>query len=355
MAVMAPALTPYLTSDADFWGDLALKVLVNVSPSVQWANKMADPFLGLPFGAYIHGGRPRRQRRLTMTAKSDDSLWSRLHLFSAEDIAGETYEQSQSSFLSKLPLDVRMIIYEMVLGNMTFHVSAGDNHSRIHHFVCRVPDRIAQSQAHGQCHDLTSKRPTSAPREANPHATGLLPLLVTCRKVYSEAINILYSANRFEFTQIHTAFRFLTRMVPQPRLPVIRHFILKMAVPRHPDLNSRTKRDWRDLFKLFSSEMPGLQSLHLTLMMLENVKQTIRETADADGTTWIKPMMSMAVEGYEKRGCRTQLVIDGTSHDLISIYRSTPVGHAEIFPEMRLDGACITLHQRIRISLGGEG
>ena len=351
---MTASLSTFLTVDTGFWGDLALKVLVNVSPSVQWANKVAEPWLGLPFGVYLHSGRPRRQRRLTVVS-ADASVWNKLPLFAAPEpeLEQRRYEQAGSAFLSKLPLDVRMIVYDMVLGGKTFHVSAGDNHSRIYHYICEVPDRITKSQIHGQCYQLTVKRPSSAPREDYSQASGLLPLVSTCRKVYSEAIGVLYGANKFEFTQIHTAFRFLTRMVPQPRLPAIRHFVLKMAVPRHPDLNSRTKRDWQDLFRLFSQEMSGLQSLHLTLGLLESVKQQIRDTPDTEGISWIKPMMRMAVDGYASRRCKTQLVIDGVTHDLVQIYRTTPVGHTDIFPEMRMDGACTTLHQRIRVSLGG--
>lgn len=349
------SLNSFLTTDTGFWGDLALKVLVNVSPSVQWANKVAEPWLGLPYGVYLHGGRPRRQRALTMQPDpAGDSIWNRLQMLAAPAPEQTCHDQPDCGLLTKLPLDVRMIIYELVLGGSTFHVSAGDNHSRIYHFICQVPGQITLSQVHGQCHQLTTKRPSSAPRIHYTQATGLLPLLVTCRQIYSEAINTLYSSNRFEFTQIHTIFRFLARMIPQPRLPAIRHLVIKMAVPRHPNLNSRTKRDWIDLFKLFSEEMSGLQSLHLTLGMLESVKQTIRDTADPDGALWIKPMMEMAVDAYTRRGCQMQLVIDGFSHDLMQIYKATPVGHTEIFPEMRMDGACTTLHQRIRISLGGQ-
>lgn len=350
------SLHAFLTTDAGFWGDLALKVLVNASPSVQWANKVAEPWLGLPYGVYLHGGRPRRQRTLTLAPPSaNDSYWNRLQSLVVAPSDESRHDQPDCGFLSKLPLDVRMLIYELVVGGSTIHVSAGDNHSRIYHFICQVPDRITQSQIHGQCHQLTTKRPSSAPREHYAQATGFLPLLVTCRQIYSEAVHVLYSSNRFEFTQIHTAFRFLTRMIPQPRLPAIRHLVLKMALPRHPHLNSRTKRDWEDLFKLFSSEMRGLQSLHLTLGMLENVKQTIRDTPDSEGALWIKPVMEMAVDAYARRGCKLQLVIDGVAHDLIPIFIATPVGHTDVFPEMRMDGACTTLHQRIRVSLGGQG
>lgn len=357
LSMAVASLNPFLTTDTGFWGDLALKVLVNVSPSVQWANKVAEPWLGLPYGVYLHSGRPRRQRTLTMASAPsvDDSIWQRFQALAALGTEPRCEQQPDCGFLSKLPLDVRMIIYDLVLGGSTLHVSAGDNHSRIYHFICLVPDRITQSQIHGQCHQLSIHRPSSAPRENFPHPTGFLPLLVTCRQIYSEAINTLYSSNRFEFTQIHTAFRFLTRMIPQPRLPAIRHLVLKMAVPRHPHLNSRTKRDWDDLFKLFSNEMSGLQSLYLTLGMLEQVKQTIRDTPDSEGALWIKPMMEMATDGYARRGCKTQLVIDGFSHDLVQIYQATKVGREDVFPEMRLEGACTTLHQRIRVSLGGQG
>ena len=161
------SLHPFLTTDSGFWGDLALKVLVNVSPSVQWANKVAEPWLGLPYGVYLHGGRPRRPRALTMaTASPEQSAWYRLQLFAALSSGQTCDDQPNSGFLSKLPLDVRVMIYDLVLGGSTIHVSAGDNHSRIYHFICKVPQRITESQIHGQCHQLTTKRPSAAPRGA---------------------------------------------------------------------------------------------------------------------------------------------------------------------------------------------
>ena len=39
-----------------------------------------------------------------------------LHLFSVNDAQQLCHDQADSGFLSKLPLDIRMIIYEMVLG-----------------------------------------------------------------------------------------------------------------------------------------------------------------------------------------------------------------------------------------------
>ncbi|OQO13365.1 hypothetical protein B0A48_01593 [Cryoendolithus antarcticus] len=350
-------LSTFLTADTGFWGDLALKVLVNASPSVQWANRIAEPWQGLPFGPYLHGGRPRRQRSLTVREGIGMiSGWMSLARLGTREVDIQIgYEQEDSPFFALLPFDVRMIIYDMVLGGMTFHVSAGDNHSRIFHLICQDPSRITQTQQHDRCHQSQLKRPSSAPRDDSKHATGLLPWLTTCRRAYSETIDLLYSANRFEFTQIHTSFRFLTRMIPQPRLPALRHIVLKMAVPRHPDLNSRTKRDWQDLFDLFSKQMTGLQSLQLTLGMLESVKQQIRETADSDGVSWIRPMMIVAVDGYAKRRCKVYLAIEGVRHDLVHIWRSVPEGHSEVFPEMKIDGACTRLHQRIRMSLGGLG
>ncbi|KAK6433691.1 hypothetical protein LTR95_010133, partial [Oleoguttula sp. CCFEE 5521] len=233
-------LSTFLTADTGFWGDLALKVLVNASPSVQWANRIAEPWQGLPFGPYLHGGRPRRQRSLTVREGTGPiSGWMSLAGLGTREVDMPIgYEQEDSPFFASLPLDIRMIIYDMVLGGMTFHVSAGDNHSRIFHLICQDPSRITQTQQHDRCHQSQLKRPSSAPREDSKHATGLLPWLTTCRRAYSETIDLLYSANRFEFTQIHTSFRFLTRMIPQPRLPALRHIVLKMAVPRHPDLNS---------------------------------------------------------------------------------------------------------------------
>jgi len=331
-----------------------MNAFVQLSPSPAWANKIVGPYKGLPFHDYLHASPPRRQRTLTGPVDpAQGSLWHRFQVFAAVEPEQQFSEQAQSRLLSQLPLDIRMIIYEMVLGGMIFHLNAQDRRSRILHHVCAHPETI-NDPTH-QCHELSTKRPSSNPREEYREATGLLPLLVTCRLVYSEAIETLYRANTFEFTQNFAAFRFLRLLIPPQRLHDISHFRMRMRVPHHPTINSRSRRDWTDLFSFFSTEMNGLQSLFLVLDPNQPMKAHILETADHEGVEWVKPMVLMAVDANRKRACKVEIVTEGVIHVLNKIFKETASENTTASYDHILEMACTTVHKRIRLSLSAHG
>lgn len=134
------------------------------------------------------------------------------------------------------------------------------------------------------------------PRESGAGAgatVGLLALLLTCRKVYSEAIGTLYCSNTFVFSQNFAAFRFLRFMIPPQRLSCIRQFRLHMRIPRHPGLHNRANRDWIDLWRFFGTQMTGLQVLYLELQMLQPTEAQIEATPDSEAEGWIEPIITM--------------------------------------------------------------
>lgn len=335
------------------WGDLALRTWVNINPSTQWANKQVEPFRGLPFGTYLHTARPRRQRRLTGPLDATQhSLWHRLQILSSLEPEQQTTDQTQSSFLTKLPYDIRLMIYDMVLGGNVLHLNAQNQKARILHHVCKHPKEIDNVGMHQDCSGIMTVRPSAAPREDYPEATGLLPLLVTCRRVYSEAINTLYSANTFEFTQNFAAFTFLKFMLPAQRMASFRHFRLHLRVPRHPALNSRALRDWQDLWSFFRHEMPGLLSLYLQIQMLQPMEEQIQSTNDDDAAAWIAPMIIMAVDAQQKRGCSVIIQIRDQRHEPARMFLDFTRVNAGASTEQVLRSTCAALHEKIRVSLG---
>ncbi|KAK5136067.1 hypothetical protein LTR08_004117 [Meristemomyces frigidus] len=307
--------------DLGSWGDSAINAWVNLNPSTPWANKLAERVKGLPFGSYLHTVPPRRRALTGPTNPDQQSIWRVLQLFSTSEPEQRYHEQADCGFLSKLPLDIRMIIYDMVLGGMIFHLDAQNPKSRILLYICNRPDAINDSNH--QCHELSTKRPSSAPRADYKDATGLLPLLTTCRQVYSESIQTLYGANTFEFTKNSAAFRFLKVMIPPQRLHNIRHYRMRMQLPHHPSINSRSRRDWNDLFSFLTNEMDGLLSLRLAIQMLQPAQVYIQETPDVDGADWIRPMVLMAIDANRRRGCKVEIVTGGVTHDLNQVYRNT--------------------------------
>lgn len=336
-----------------FWGDLALRTWVNINPSTQWANRQIEPYRGLPFGTYLHSMRPRRQRTLTGPLDpSQESLWHRVQVLSSLESEQQTDGQLDCAFLTKLPYDIRLIIYEMVLGGNTLHLEAANPKSRILHSICKHPAQIDNASVHIDCSTQSTVRPSSAPREDYEQATGFLPLLVTCRRIYSEAVGTLYNANTFEFTQNFAAFTFLKLMLPQQRLQSIRHLRLHLRIPRHPTLNSRASRDWQDLWAFFGGEMAGLQSLYLQLQMLQPMEAHIEATSDDGAETWIRPMVLMAVDARQKRGCRVELGTRRARHEPSELFLQTTRDNPDASTEEVLSMTCTALHERIRLSLG---
>lgn len=312
---------------------------------------------GLPFGSYLHTNPPRRQRALTGPLDpTQESFWHRIQVFSAVEPEQHTYLQEQCAFLSVLPLDIRLIIYELVLGGKFFHVTTNESRSRILSHVCK---RTVSSETddHQACFSVspTERRPSSAPREDYPFATGLLPLLVTCRRIYSEAIETLYSANIFEFWENRVALRFLKQTLPPHRLRGIRRFRWDMQIPHHPDINARSRRDWADLFAFFANETSGLQHLYLKLKKNHPIEAQITQTRDDDAAGWIRPMVMMAVDANRRRGCKVEIVSNGVVHEPELIFRNIAAADRKRGFESVVEMACAEMHRRIRVGLSGNG
>jgi hypothetical protein len=333
-----------------------MKAFVQFSPSPTWANKIVAPYKGLPFHDYLRATPPKRPRALTGPIDpAQGSLWHRFQVFAGTELDQQFYEQDQSEFLAKLPLDIRMIIYEMVLGAKVFHLNAPDRRSPIlHHHICTRPETIGNPNH--QCHELPLHRnSTSDSQDGHAACTALLPLLLSCRRVYSEAIHLLYSSNTFEFTQNFAAFRFLKLVLPPQRLHSIRRFRMRMRVPHHPSINSRSQRDWNDLFRFFAHEMSGLQSLFLVLDPNQPMITQIVTTHDSEGTDWVRPMVLMAIEANRKRTCKVEIVTEGVVHDLKQIFHDTVHDNRDAGSEKVLELACIHVHERIRLSFRERG
>lgn len=337
----------------------------------EWANKVIEPYRGLPFGSYLHTPPLRRQRRLSGPLdNNNDSIWHRLQIFSAVETEQHTSPQDQCLFLTRLPQDIRFMIYEMVLGGKVFHIQAkntNDPHCRLLSWTCTRPELIYDQgpDTHIPCFSTSGTSSPTASRPSSSHnpyfedhlqPTGLLPLLVTCRQIYTEAVPILYSNNTFEFTQNRTAFRFLKVMIPPPRLKDIRRFKWDVRLPYHPQISSRALKDWNDLFLFFSNETSSLQHLYLKLQLLHPMQADILRTPD-DGpaaAAWIKPMLVMAIDANRRRSCKVEIVSNHVVLEPERIFKAVARENpGEMFGWI-LGEACTEMHRRIRLSLEGS-
>ncbi|KAF2650740.1 hypothetical protein K491DRAFT_761564 [Lophiostoma macrostomum CBS 122681] len=119
----------------------------------------------------------------------------------------KTLDQSQSALMWKLPLEIRQVIYKQALGHTKIHLTGdleglygircSENHT------CR--HRVFSDQF-----ELELKIST--------------PLLRTCRQIYSEAVEFLYTANEFSIapSRNHSALPFLPFFLISQRINQIR-------------------------------------------------------------------------------------------------------------------------------------
>ncbi|KAL4913972.1 hypothetical protein BDW62DRAFT_191382 [Aspergillus aurantiobrunneus] len=99
--------------------------------------------------------------------------------------------QLKSAFLAKLPIEIRYHIYELVFGDKIIAFTPGAG-SEIRHCLCPTKGEKFHwfswqlDDCTSWCYCITHDRETISSR---------IPLLLTCRQIYSEAITLLWSHN----------------------------------------------------------------------------------------------------------------------------------------------------------------
>lgn len=100
--------------------------------------------------------------------------------------------QEECTLLTKLPWEVRQMVWEKVLGGETFHIIRMK--TILSHVRCTMTDEVRGEAVHHRCWGFYT-RPLMSGRTATPgpyhgprtgfssHAGGLLPLLKTCRQM----------------------------------------------------------------------------------------------------------------------------------------------------------------------------
>ncbi|KAI9662039.1 MAG: hypothetical protein M1831_002954 [Alyxoria varia] len=175
-------------------------------------------------------------------AASSSSSSSHRHLNKSQRTQQQprTYSQIQSSLLTRLPAELRLQIWRHVLGDDLIHLVRCRH--RIGYRRCLGADGTLRSRGGwsehdycwGECattvHDGQPKVRKEAPVET---ARPLLPLVKTCRKVYTEAIPLLYTTNHFSLNHIETLISLHLTLLPH-RLSQIRSLTLSWRLTLAP-------------------------------------------------------------------------------------------------------------------------
>ena len=193
----------------------------------------------------------------------------------------------------RLPYELRHLIYLYTLGNQNIHLFRIPEERKIASLRCHVIEHM------DRCHQ---KLPSY----------GKLPLLGTCRQIYIEASEVLYTTNVFDVygAENLATFVYFSRTIPPARLASISSLKIDCKADNfrpirfdyRPTLRSLSKhifrapedqRMWVLLWGVIAAKMPGLKDLHVCLTRTRSwdLKLDLNEE-------WLEPMLDV-------RGLRT--------------------------------------------------
>ncbi|RHZ51492.1 hypothetical protein CDV55_100964 [Aspergillus turcosus] len=197
-------------------------------------------------------------------------------------MAGMTCNQT-GPFFARLPLEIRSEIYRYVLGGKTIHFARGrGDDPRPRHCVCLIRGRPSHLLVCRQgpaeemyCHraslpDGRGWQLTGEVQEEYPFRSRI-PLLLTCRQIYSEAVILLASDNTINIqAQIVEQLQVVSEVrtfLPEKMFHAIRilelSFCLSNIVPQTHDLSDPSWfKHWTDMCMTLR-DMQGLSSLHI--------------------------------------------------------------------------------------------
>lgn len=172
----------------------------------------------------------------------------------------EVHPQRQSILFFRLPLEVRQLVYEHLLGGgrlieLEFDLGNPDGYHGLHHASARgdhYQDRLRWRWWHFVYADRKFSTPPylswpvwvhrdSPKRTFNRQCKLSCEWLRTCRRGYMESIRFVYSTNTFVISQTEELVLRLPMLWPESHLSMITSLILQFRI--HPGRNADIKND----------------------------------------------------------------------------------------------------------------
>ncbi|KGO72455.1 hypothetical protein PITC_076320 [Penicillium italicum] len=186
-----------------------------------------------------------------------------------------TFEQTQSPLFKCLPTEIRLLIWEHYLCSRMLHIIRPNrrkwkgSHKQMVGVLCSEPRNLCPCSHH--CWGLVARRPPgncitpmnhgsyyheNSEWRIDTKRTDFVPLLQTCRRVYSEAIDMVFQKNTFLFNHTDTVIDFSNTLLPQ-RMSLIRTLQLGFPDPGNPS--------WERCCQVLATKLPGLKTLTIHL------------------------------------------------------------------------------------------
>lgn len=213
---------------------------------------------------------PRRRRRLSLSSRCASNV--------------------DCAFLNKLPMELRLEIYTYILGGKLLHLVQPPK--RLAHISCPMGNQYG----YRACCPTTSRNNVrkdnnkSNSKLTESLSNGNLAFLQTCRRIYIEAIDILYNSNIFDIDHLQT-FTFLTKTIPPQRLATISTLHTTWGVVYHNGSYGRPldgMDEWNSFCHLVATKMFGLRDFRVFLS--HSLPLNVTDGQDLD---WIKPLLEI--------------------------------------------------------------
>ncbi|KAF2851648.1 hypothetical protein T440DRAFT_517137 [Plenodomus tracheiphilus IPT5] len=242
----------------------------------------------------------------------------------ATGIDARTHGQGQSDFFAKLPLELRRMVYEFVVGSEVVHLTLGQKR-RFGHFICEDDGR--RRGGGGDDDKECSCRVLVGGKESEKLNRGALNMLTVCRRMYIETTPHLY--NPHIFSLLHTThLLLLPTRTPTPLLNHIRTLRLRWSIRALPYLRrgpasrlayredtENWERGWsiianmqglRDLYVVLSDPSPGGVWERSWLELEEELVGPVRGVVRPGVAVVVLPYRSCGV-GWDMGGSRVVL------------------------------------------------
>ena len=206
--------------------------------------------------------------------------------------------RSQPPLLSKLPLEIRHLIYTLVLDGNRFHLFHEIRNSDLNGPLrllflrctfnrCFMNDFSSISQCPADS-PLNQWRKTSSAELSDPIP---LDLLFTCRQIYREAADILYSSNIFHVSDLNVLVYLANYRIRPQRLRAIKQLELRWIYYSDPAMTGSIHEPydwetWEQVWEIIGTRM-ALTSLNVRLAYWGP-----EEDMNIDAQ-WIAPMLKV--------------------------------------------------------------
>lgn len=200
-----------------------------------------------------------------------------------------TADQSQSRLFSTLPAEIRRAIWRHAVGGQLLHIARVPN--RLVALECAQPKDLTKDLETLR-HDCwcmkrigalrgTITRVYRSKNSAQPtRPANLLPLLQTCRLVYTEAVSMLYQDNIFDVDHVDTLLYMKRCILPQRLHQITRlNYSWDFSQPVYPD--SPRYKTWCEACNVLST-LSRLQELTIHLTGTFDIT-----SKDYEGKSWV--------------------------------------------------------------------